>query len=927
MPYVPLHVHSINSPYFGMITPEELVSRASFLKLPAVAMTDRWTTYGHHEFYRYARKAGIKPILGAEIQHLSLTGGTGIFHLTLLAENMAGYKNLVSLVSKHYEKGKEFFVTEEEMVLHGEGLIGLTGCLKGEASQAVLHGSLTREREVVEKLIRIYGRENVYLEVMNHNIEAEMFVIDQFVQLSKKLKIPLVATNDDRFALKEQGEHYGLIRKLGSMEDGYTKPENLSEFYLKKGKELEPYFYIAGEALEESGRIAGRCNVELESSRRIAFSEAQDPDATLSEMAKRRFLLRFHNRRSVEKKELETILSEELGGAAKEGLSGYILFLMRLFQGCGSRGLRLEPMGNEILQSLTAYLLGIIPLDPVQNGLVFESFNSPRKGIPAQLELLKPKGAGQMFKLLLKGLLPGHEINNQLVREEMSFTTLVREIAEVLDMSRESREELIAGLPTTKKRLSLQEIMDGSEHIARLYKGNPVAKKVLHSAQALSGRVHHFNQNTSRVVVLPMGAGDYVARVAGLNGERFSMLDNLEVEDVGGWVLIIQRSHFLSALDMTERNLRGTPVSAGEGPDRDDRPSPSREPERLDDPEAFALICCGNTTGIYLLESRGIRDLLTRLNPSDFNELVNVISLYRPAPLEGKLWQKYVENSEKKGKVFLPHHSLAAQLEKTRGLLLYREQVREIIKSSTGLTGAKAKRIENSFLTMEPGGLLGARLDFIREAMENGIDEENAQKIFDFLLHNMKFTYDKAFSCAQAYITYRTAFFKAHHHDLYFASLLNSTLDVKDRQKKYLEYLESVNKQALPADINSSTMDYTAGTGGIRTPLNESGILDGAELEKVVEERGKNGLFPSMESFLERMSSDLPMSSVNRMIDAGLFDFLLVTHLELKDRCLGFYEKHGRAGDFFRPPAGPAKNRRDEAGRQLSFLDEDDGNA
>jgi len=926
MPYVPLHVHSVNSPYYGMLTPEELVSRALFLKMPAVALTDRWTTYGHHEFHRHARKAGIKPILGAEIQHLSLTGKPGIYHLTLLAENIEGYRNLVALVSKHFEKEKGQFVTEEEMTLRSAGLIALTGCLKGETSQAVIHGNLSRESKVVEKLIDIYGRGNVFLEVMNHNLEAEMFIIDQFLPLSRKLNIPMVATNNDRFILREQGEYYGLLRKLGSPGEENGGKENLDEYHLKKGKDLEPYFYVAGEALEESGRIAERCDVELESSRRIVFSETPDPDGTLAEMASRRFLLRYHGRGYVEKKELEKILSEELRSAAREGLSGFVLFLMRFFHSCRSRGLRLEPMGSEILQSFTAHLLGVTPLDPVENGMVFESFNSSRPGVPAQLEMLKPRGAWKLLMSLLKGLLPGHEISGQLVREEMSFTTLVREIAGIMEMTGTAREELFAALPTAKKKPSLQEMLEGSEPMARLYKEDNAARMVMNCAQALSGRVHHFNQSTARIIVLPRGAGEQVSRVAGQAGERFLMLDSVEVEDVGGWVLGVQRSHFLSALEMTVKNLRKRSSLVDADAEADPRAAGSPEPEHLDDPAVFDLIRSGNTAGIYLLESRGIRDLLTKLDPNDFNELVNVISLYRPAPLEGKLWQKYLENAEKKGRVYLPHHSLAAQLEKTRGLLLYREQVREIIKTTTALTGAKVKRIEKALQTVEAGSLFGARLDFIREAMENGIDEENAQKIFDFLLHNIKFTYEKGFSCAQAYISYRTAFFKARHHDVYFAALLNCTSDVRERQKKYMEYLESVNKAVLPADANSSAMEYSAVPGGIRMPLNESGALNDSELEKVIAERERNGPFSSLEIFLERMSSELSMMSVNNMIDAGLFDYLLVKRAEMRDVCLGFYEKHGRAGDFFRPPAGPPRNRRENSSRQLSFFDDDGEN-
>ena len=214
------------------------------------------------------------------------------------------------------------------------------------------------------------------------------------------------------------------------------------------------------------------------------------------------------------------------------------------------------------------------------------------------------------------------------------------------------------------------------------------------------------------------------------------------------------------------------------------------------------MIGAGDTMGVYLLESRGIRDLITTVKPADFDELVNVISLYRPAPLEGRLWQRYVENAEKKGKVLLPHHSLAAPLEATRGLLLYREQVREILGISAGLRGEEAVFVEQALLSRGTQELSKARLRFIRGAMDNEVDEEDAQKIFDYLLHKVGYTYDKAYSCTQACISYRSAYLKAHHPAEYFAALLENTEDVKDRRRRYIEYLEA-NGQADEA-MNAS---------------------------------------------------------------------------------------------------------------------------
>ncbi|MBN1163214.1 MAG: DNA polymerase III subunit alpha [Candidatus Krumholzibacteriota bacterium] len=923
MPYIPLHVHSVNSPYRGMMTVEELVSRASFLKLPAVALTDQWTNYGHCEFQEKAKRSGINPVFGAEIQHQSLTGADGYYHLTVLAENNRGYANLASLISHHYQKEKVPHVTESELVRYREGLIVLTGCLRGEANQAVLHGNLGRERAAVEKLLQIYGCGNVYLEIMTHNLEKEQFALDKMILLSGKLKIPMVVTNNDRYLQKDQAVYYSILRKLaGDKEDS---DNGNSEYWFKKEKDLEPFFYTVNEALQESGRIAERCRVELNTSLTINFPEGFQAHEKLADMCSRRFLLKFHGCKAQEKSYLKNLISNELRSAERERVSAYLLFLSRLFRVCDGHGLWIELMGGDLLESFIAYLLNITSLNPVEHDLIFESFNSSRPGVPPALDLVKARGTREIFLRILRSQLGGHSIFYQVSREEMSFSTLAKELGEVLGMDRQRHEELLKVLSLTRRKQSLAGLLESSEQLMHLYNADKMVRKILHSSQALQGRIFHFNLNSSRLIIFPREADKMISHMAGAGEIPFALADNAAVEGWGGWVLGLQHSHFLSALEGTVKALE---AERGPGETRERKAEGWKgrwNPAALHDAETLSLIAEGDTAGVYLLESRGIRELLTKIKPSDFDELVNVISLYRPGPLEGKLWQRYIENSEKTGKVYLPHHSMASALEKTRGLLLYREQVREIIKNSAGLTGEKAVRIERTLRDGKAGDLLSSRLNFIRGAMENGIDEEDAQKIFDYLLHNFKFTYNKALSCAQAYISYRTAFMKAHYLEYYFSALLNSSGDVKDRQSKYFDYLESINRPVLPADVNFSRVKYIREKGGIRAPLNEAHTLSDSELEALLTDREENGPYPSLEDFLNRMSGQLPMDSVKGMIDAGLFDYLRINRSELRDECLAFYEKHAKAGEFFRTKTDPTHARKNkDSTTQLSFFDEDD---
>lgn len=925
LPYVPLHVHSINSPGSGMMTPSEIVERAAFIGMEAAALTDRWTTYGHHEFGMRAIAGGIKPVYGAEIAHRSLTGHGGEYHLTLLAKNEAGYSNLCRLVSLHHGGRETPHVTPDELEAHRGGLICLTGCIRGEANQAVLHGNLGRMREAVEALLEIFGEEDLYLELMNHGGEKENLVLDKTLPLSERLGLRAVVTNNDRFAMREDSVYYEMLGMLYgepvSIEEG-----TVAEFHMKREKELEPYFYFISEALERTMEIADRCSVDLGGREPLSFTGDPDPDSTLADMCRRRFLMHYRDAHPDNGRDREGRLSLELASAGEEGLAGYLLFVSRLFQAARSRGLWMEVAGGELAESLAAFLLGIVAIDPVEHGLVFESFGAVREGVPPVLDMMKASGEREKLLSMLREMLPGCRLCYQLGREESSFQSLVRELCAPAGLGSEEASRLVEALPQYGRRSSLAEMLEGSDRLSRIYGESRRARKVLHSAAALRGRVCQFVRNSSRIVMLPRDGDRQVFAFAGDGGEEYVMADSEAVPAMGGWILGVQHSHFLSALS------RALVIILGDGKaeiDEDGRSALADGawvPDDLDDRITYDMIRSGDTTGVYLLESRGVRDLVTRVGPGSFEELVNTISLYRPAPLEGKLWQRYVENAEKAGSMTAVHPSLSPALESTRGLLLYREQVREILLESAGLSGGDAVLVEKALRKRHPEDLSPARLMFIRGAIENDIDEEQAQKLFDYLLHNIGYTYDKAFSSTQALISYRTAFLKANFPAQYFAALLESTRDVRERHSRYLDHLSGSGPEVYPPDINVSGEAFQPEGNGIRAPLGHSCDLTGRELEVLVEERSSRGEFESLGDFLDRLAGDVSMETVIDMIGCGLFDDIAEDRDAMEKEALGFYEKHGRAGDFFRSSGGSAGKARKarERGQMTLFEDSDE---
>jgi DNA polymerase-3 subunit alpha len=588
-------------------------------------------------------------------------------------------------------------------------------------------------------------------------------------------------------------------------------------------------------------------------------------------------------------------MERELGVAREEGLGDFLIFLRELFSNAYAQGIWIELMGSDLLESVVAFLLEISPLNPIDHDLVFESFSASKRGSIPPVELIVSEQQKERLAVVIAALIPGFAPCFQIAQEEMSIVTIAKEIAEILGAAPELREELSRILSFERRHRSLASLLESSEAAQRLYNAEPLVKNALHAAYPLQGKILHFTLDTSRFVILPREIEGFYSVTTNPGGERFAQLGSAAIEAAGGWILGIQHSHFLAAVAKTIESIRSEegspcPSSLFGGSGRK-----SWTPEALDDPRAFALIASGETTGVYLLESQGIRDHLTRIKPETFGELVNVISLYRPGPMEGRLWERYLENAGKKGKVYLPHHALASILAGTRGVLLYREQIREVLDETAGLRGKDAVMVEGALWRKDSGELVSARLLFVRGAMEEGLNEEDAQRIFDFLLHNTAFTHSKSLSCAQASMSYRTAYLKAHCFERYFTALLNSNVGVKEREGKYLEYLKGKGVPVLPYGINADAVAFSFEDGVIRAPLLAVISLDKTEWDAIVEERIYRGDFASFEEFLVRMKDRLSMDAAMELVGAGVFDDSGMSRDSLRYACDAFY--HGAAAN------------------------------
>ena len=748
---------------------------------------------------------------------------------------------------------------------------------------------------------------------MNHNSEREWFICDNLTKLAGKLGLALVVTNNDRFISADEAESYFVLR---SMENG-EEEASAGEYYLKERKDLEPYFYSVQKALDISVEISKRCNVELKYGYRLGFYAIENPLEKLQDECSRWLKSASFSIEQENLNILQSNLETELESAEREELSGFLCFLAELFKKCEEEVVALEVIGGSLQESFLAYIMGITLLNPLEHGLLFECFLSSDKSSLPPLELIKAYGGRESIFKIIMSLIPDCSIYFQVLREEMSFKKITGGVCEVLGVQKNIRSELDNVIAKVRKKKDLSAMFEGSPALRTLSSQSSVVRQVLHIAGILRGKICHFNLNSSRVVILPRGAGAQLSRICTTPGECFLLCDKDSVDHLGGWSFVLHHLHVLSALV-----LMISQVTTEKGSEKDDeRFLPGALGDiPLDDTDIFNMISSGDTMGVYLLESQGVRDILKKIKPRNFNDLITAISLYRPAPLKGGLWKIYIENGVKKES--LPHTSLVEALEDTRGILLYMEQVRGIIEMLAGLRGKKAFEIERALRTRDSGGLMGARLNFIRGAIDNRIDEKEGEKIFDFLLKNIKYTHDKALSCSQAYLSYRSAYLKTHHFESYFAALMSVYGDSPDKVRKYKNYFKSAGGNILPPDINASGVNFTAEGDDIRSPISDYSDMSAETCSRIVQERRENGEFKGISDFIQRVT-DIPEISIYGMIKEGFFDNLGRDRKSMEDECVKIFERRKIQNPVGPESAGGENSKIKNKYGQISLFDEE----
>lgn len=919
--FVHLHNHTHYSLLDGLTKPDELISRAKEEGSNAVAITDHGVLYGAIEFYQKCKKAGVKPIIGYEAyvapasRHDKNTRADGrSYHLVLLAENEIGYKNLIKLVSLAHLEGFYYKprIDWELLTEYHEGVIALSACLGGEISQHILNGDLEKARTRILEFSELFGPDHYYLEIMDHpELEGQAKVNEQLIAFSKELGVPLVATNDVHYFHPEDDEAQDILLCLQNKKkiDDVDRMRMIGhgDYSMRPAAEMEKAFAHVPEAISNTVKIAEMCNVN------IPLGETQLPLFEVPEGHDENSYLRYLCERGLEKKyslfkegdafvvkpgkgiipndltqeQILERLDYELGIVTKMGWPAYFLIVADFVNWAKDNKIVVGPGRGSAAGSLVCYLTGITNLDPLHYDLLFERFLNPdRVSMPdIDMDFADARRADVLDYVAKKY---GHDHVAQIITfGTMAARAAVRDVGRVLDVPYDYCDKISKSIPMfTSLTKALAEVPE----IKEMYKNEPEAKKILDFAKRLEGVARHSSTHACGVLITPKPLTEYVPIQYASSADKsiISQYSLHPVEDLG-----LLKMDFLGLKNLTiiESALRIIKKTRGLEIDIDNLP--------LDDQAAYKLFQQGETTGVFQFESSGMKRYLRELKPNEFEDIIAMVALYRPGPME---WiPDYIVGKHGEKKVEYLHPKLEPILDRTYGVAIYQEQVMQISRALAGFTPGEADVLRKAMGKKIPALLAEQKEKFTDGCVKNGIHKELAEKVFSFIEPFAGYGFNRSHAACYAMIGYQTAYLKAHWPVEFMAALLSADQQDSDRVAIEIEECRSMGLKVMAPDINESFDSFTVVTEGtkenrvadpdekvdtIRFGLNAIKNVGEHIVEVLIKERKENGPFADTFDLLERVNDrDLNKKSLDSLIKSGALDSfgergLLLANLE-----------------------------------------------
>ena len=877
MSFVHLHVHTEYSLLDGASRIKELVQRTKELGMDSIAITDHGVMYGAIAFYKEAMAQGIHPIIGCEVyvapqsrHERAEVDGVRYYHLILLAENEIGYRNLVRLVSLANIEGYYYKPRVDKDLLrqYHEGIIALSACVAGEIPRSILRGDPERTDEILAEYVDIFGRDNFFLELQDHGLPEEKTVNHALRDLSKKHDIGLVATNDIHYVRAEDSEFHDIllcVQTGRTINDPNRMRFSGPDYYLKSEAEMTAIFHDYPGAVENTAKIAARCRVDF------TFGELQlpfypipekfaDDDAYLRTLCEERLPERY----SEITNEIRLRLDYELGVIHGMGYASYFLIVWDFINYARGHGVAVGPGRGSAAGSIVAYLLGITNIDPLRYALLFERFLNPERVSMPDIDIdFDDINRGRVISYVKERYGEDH------VAQIATFGTMgakgaIRDVGRVLEMSF-SEVSNITKLVPSELNITIDRALKESADFRRLYDEDESVRRVIDLARKIEGLPRNTSIHAAGVVIAKEPLTNHVPVWI----SEGTLVTEFDKDDVEAFGLLKMDFLGLRTLSIIEDALKNIRTSHGIDIDIDNIP--------LKDDLTAQMLCDGDTGAVFQMESAGMTNLVKDLQPKGFVDLIPTVALYRPGPLGSGMVTDFIDGLHGKKEVVYMHPLLEPILKETFGVVLYQEQVMQIVQVLAGFTLGQADLLRRAMGKKKHELLMAQKESFLAGCANNGIDAPLANHIFDLLTHFADYGFNKSHSASYGLLAWQTAYLKAHYPVEFMAGVLTSIMDKTDKIPVYIRLCHQMKIRILPPDINSSAATFSIESGAIRFGLaavrnvGENAI---AVLEHVREEGGP---FRSLVDFCTRVDLRiLNKRAIESLIKCGAFDSLRI---------------------------------------------------
>ncbi len=892
MEFTHLHVHTGYSLLDGAAKIKELVHRAKELGYDSLAITDHGVMYGVIEFYEACMAEGIKPILGCEVyvspgSRFDREVGKGderYYHLVLLAETDQGYHNLSKIVTRGFTEGFYYKprVDMEVLEKYHEGIIALSACLAGEVATHLRKNDYDGARDAAIKYRNIFGEDNYFLEMQDHGIPDQATVNAGVMRLSKELGIPMVVTNDSHYIYAEDWEAHDVllcIQTNRKVQDENRMRYDGGQYYLKSKEEMAELFPYATEALENTHKIAERCNVK------IVFGEQKVPKFdvpdgyTAEEYLEKLVYDGMNKKYGIKYEDTEDLKEGEKGYDVRQridyelsviksmGFVDYFLIVWDFIHFAKTNGIAVGPGRGSAVGSVVAYCLDITTIEPLQYDLLFERFLNPERVSMPDIDIdfcyIRRQ---EVIDYCVKKY--GEECVTQIIAyQTMGARNVIRDVGRAMDIPYAQCDALAKAIPA-EKDMTIDIALKTSKDFQDMYNGSDEIRKLVNIAKKLEGLPRNAGMHAAGVVIGREAIEEYAPLSVGAEGAVVTQFEKNTVEHLGMLKMDFLGLRTATVIQDTVKLIKET---TGRNLDIDNID--------YDDPNILGLMGQGKTEGMFQLESPGMKNFMMKLKPQSLDDVIAGVALFRPGPMQ--FIDDYIRGKENRELVRYDTPELEEILEPTYGCIIYQEQVMQIVMKLAGYTLGRSDLVRRAMAKKKPEEMEKERKNFVYGNNElnvpgcvaNGISEDVANKIFDEMMKFAEYAFNKSHSVAYAVLAAQTAYLKYYYPVEFMAALMSSVLDNNGKVAKYINVCKQMSVEILPPDINEGFAKFSISDGKIRYGLSGIKSVGAAVVDRVVEERQKNGKFKDLRDFLTRMpSKDTNKKTVEALVLSGAFD-------------------------------------------------------